>query len=165
VKKAALALVVVLAGAAGGYFGRPFAEPYVGGPRELEAEVAAERAEESRLVLTLRAGDETMLATFHRRAGDVAELVEPGDTIVLRTRGEGVFADDAEVLRVSRPFAHHDAEGTAEPETEEVAAAPDASVDTEADTPEGDVDHGEPVDEAVAVEAASLPAEEGHPPS
>jgi len=161
-KKLVLALFLMGLGAAGGYFGRPFAEPLVGGPREVDAVVVSERTEESRLVLTLRMGDETMLATFHNRSEDVAELVAPGDTITLRMRSSGVFADDAPILRVSRPSAEPPAEtpdeaappaeGEAEGETEHVAQVERAP--SEATTHE----------ETPPAEPAAEPAAEDAPP-
>jgi hypothetical protein len=96
-------VVLVALGVAGGYFLRPPVEQWLTGRGEVEASVIEERREEDRLVLSLRSGDQTMMATFRERIDDVAELVEVGDVVTLRVGGHGVFADDVPIVRVQRP--------------------------------------------------------------
>jgi hypothetical protein len=99
-----LGFVVLLGlGVAGGYFLRPPVEQWLTGRGEVEASVLEERREEDRLVLSLRSGDQTMMATFRERIDDIAELVEVGDVVTLRVGGHGVFADDVPIVRVQRP--------------------------------------------------------------
>lgn len=99
-----LGVVLVLAlGLAGGYFLRPPIEQWLTGRGEVEASVIEERREEDRLVLSLRSGEQTMMATFRDRIDDIAELVEVGDVVTLRVGGHGVFADDVPIVRVERP--------------------------------------------------------------
>jgi hypothetical protein len=97
-----VALVLAL-GVAGGYLLRPPVEQWLTGRGEVEASVTEERREEDRLVLALRSGDQTMMATFRERMDDVAELVQVGDVVTLRVGGHGVFADDVPIVRVQRP--------------------------------------------------------------
>ena len=98
-----LGLALGLAGgSAAGYFGRPPIEHALGGAGEVEAIVVSERQEEDRLVLTLRAGDETILASFRERASDVRELVAPGDMLTVRVGRAGVFADEVPIVRLRR---------------------------------------------------------------
>lgn len=149
-KTVVLVLVLLAAGLAGGYFARPQIEPLVGGPREVEGVVVAERTEDDRLVLTLRVADETMLATFHNRAGDIAELVSPGDTITLRVRGTSVFADDAPIVRVARP-------GDAAAET----AGPEVDADADADA--GVAPDAEPEDPEAPTAPEDAPEETEQP--
>jgi hypothetical protein len=80
-------VVLVALGVAGGYFLRPPVEQWLTGRGEVEASVIEERREEDRLVLSLRSGDQTMMATFRERIDDVAELVEVGDVVTLRVGG------------------------------------------------------------------------------
>lgn len=99
-----LGFVVLLAlGVAGGYLLHPPVEQWLTGRGEVEASVLEERREEDRLVLSLRSGDQTMMATFRERIDDIAELVEVGDVVTLRVGGHGVFADDVPIVRVQRP--------------------------------------------------------------
>lgn len=99
-----LGVVLVLAlGVAGGYFLRPPVEQWLTGRGEVEASVIEERREEDRLVLALRSGDQTMMATFRERIDDIAELVDVGDVVTLHVGGHGVFADDVPIVRVQRP--------------------------------------------------------------
>ncbi|MBX7192908.1 MAG: hypothetical protein K1X94_12660 [Sandaracinaceae bacterium] len=98
------AVVLVLAlGVGAGYAMRPPLERYFTGRGEIDATVTEERREDDRLVLALRADDETMMATFRERIDDIDELVDVGDTVTLRMSGPGVFADDVPILHVSRP--------------------------------------------------------------
>jgi hypothetical protein len=149
------ALVLIALGGAGGYFGRPLVEPMVGGAHEIEAQVVSERTEDARLVLTLRVGDETMLATFRNRVEDVAELVQPGDTITIRMRSSGVFADDAPIVRVSHPPSTDAAGADAVPGAEEAAVvAPDTEQDAAAPA---DAEAPPPTTPTAPTEAASEP--------
>lgn len=152
------------AGAAGGYFARPSVEAHLGDDdgEEVEAQVIAERREDERLVLTLRAGDETFLATFHERADDVAELVSPGDQITVRLSGPGVFADDVPIVHVRRGEGHV-AEAEPEPADDEEAAEPGADEPEPADAtapaaPEGDDAPAAPATGAPPADVATAPA-------
>ncbi|HJL17760.1 MAG TPA: hypothetical protein RMH99_18995, partial [Sandaracinaceae bacterium LLY-WYZ-13_1] len=69
---------------------------------EVEALVLDERHEEDRVILTLQAQDETLLASFRERRDDVASLVAPGDTVVMLVSERGPFTDDAPILSVRR---------------------------------------------------------------
>jgi len=97
------ALVGLAAGLPGGWFGNAhFAEGLGLDGDEIEAVVLEERREDERLVLMLQAEDETILATFSERPGDVAQLVAPGDTVTLFVRADSPFADDVPILSVRR---------------------------------------------------------------
>lgn len=127
-------LVVILVGAAaglaGGYFARPSVDRALGGATEVEGEVVAERRQDDRLLLTLRAGDETIVASFRERADDVEELVSEGDHLTVRVGAHGVFADEVPIVRLRRAADVAAAAEGPEPETE----APEAEADTEAPT-------------------------------
>ncbi len=101
-KKLVLGLVVLVLGATGGWLARPSLARALGIGGEVDGRGGAERREGDRLVLTLRMGDDTMMATFRNRVDDIAELVEVGDVITLRARNH-VFADDVPIVRVTRP--------------------------------------------------------------
>ena len=146
-KTLALGLVLGLAvGMVGGYFGRPRVERALGGSGEVEALVVAERQEEDRLVLTLSTGDETMLASFRERQGDVAELVSPGDMLTVRIARPGVFADDVPIVRLRRAAdaaptrgrrrrrGHEEEQGDPEHPVEEAASVDEAPAAPSGDT-------------------------------
>ncbi|MEM9865436.1 MAG: hypothetical protein AAF938_27770 [Myxococcota bacterium] len=123
-------------GAAGYHYGKPQVMPHLApflgeGPAELEGVVVEKRQDEERLVLVLRSGDETFLASFRERMSDVATLVHEGDTVVLESTGD-VFTEDVPILRVRRGRA----EGAgARPEGGD--ADRDENADGSEDAPEG----------------------------
>jgi cobalamin biosynthesis protein CobT len=148
-KTVLLVLVLgLLGGAAGGYYGRPALDRAILGMGEVEGVVVSERREGDRLLLTLRSGDETIVASFVERADDVAELVSEGDTVTVRVGARGVFADDVPILRLRRAV-----DGPEDPTSE--ASEEDASADEEAgDEEAGDEEAGdEEAEEAGDAEA------------
>jgi hypothetical protein len=100
--KLALLVLGLLGGLAGGYFARPSLDRALGLTNEVEGVVVEERREDERLVLTLRAGEETVLASFRERADDVEQLVAPGDFLTVRLGARGVFADEVPIVRLRR---------------------------------------------------------------
>ena len=155
-------------GAAGGYFGRPAVDRAMGGVGQIEAQVVSERRDDDRLVLTLRSGDDTMLATFRNRVDDIAELVTPGDTITLRTRATTVFADDVPIVRVAHPAMAADAEPAADAEEHAHERGHVAEHEDEDEHEDGAEPEHEDVDEAVPDETletgrlARAPSEDAH---
>lgn len=123
------ALVGLAAGLPGGWFGNVhFAQGLGLDGDEIEARVLEERREDERLVLMLQAEDETILATFSERPDDVAQLVDPGDSVTIFVRADSPFADDVPVLSVRRGEGRGSSEGSAEAE-----AATEAATETEAE--------------------------------
>jgi hypothetical protein len=100
--KLALLVLGLAGGLVGGYFARPWVDRAVGISNEIEGVVVEERREDERLVLTLRAGEETVLASFRERADDVEQLVAPGDFLTVRLGARGVFADEVPIVRLRR---------------------------------------------------------------
>lgn len=142
--RVAMALLVVVAGAgAGGYFARPAIDQAIGRRGEREARIVSEHRDGERLLLTLRSGDETMLATFRQRADDIETLVNPGDTITLRVSGRGVFADDAPILGVSRPGARRTSTDDDEATVEAADGADGEGAEEHAEHEPSAGDHGE----------------------
>ncbi|GEM_PF-6551278 len=156
--KLALLLLGLAGGLVGGYFARPSVDRAIGISNEIEGVVVAERREDERLVLTLRAGEETVLASFRERADDVEQLVAPGDFLTVRLGSRGVFADEVPIVRLRRAAdvaaeensrrsrrrrrgGGHGEDEAARPETER----PDLGGDAEHGTTEGGTtDHGAP---------------------
>lgn len=144
--KLLLLVVGLAAGVAGGYAARPSVDRLMGQSEEVEGVVVDERREEDRLILTLRAGEETLLASFHERADDVEGLVAPGDYLTVRVGARGVFADEVPIVRLRRA-ADLPAPDPAEPADEHAhdGDGPDeADEDDEADGTESGEDEGEP---------------------
>ena len=155
-KTVLLVLVLgLLGGAAGGYYGRPALDRAILGMGEVEGVVVSERREGDRLLLTLRSGDETIVASFVERADDVAELVSEGDTVTVRVGARGVFADDVPILRLRRAV-----DGPEDPTSE--ASEEDASADEEAGDEEAGDEEAEEAGDAEAgdEEAGDAPEEE-----
>lgn len=156
--KLALLLLGLAGGLVGGYFARPSVDRAIGISNEIEGVVVEERREDERLVLTLRAGEETVLASFRERADDVEQLVAPGDFITVRLGARGVFADEVPIVRLrraadvaaeessrrSRRRRRGDAHGDDEP-ARPAAEPPDVGRDAEHGTTEGGTpEHGAP---------------------
>ena len=159
------ALVGLAAGLPGGWFGNAhFAEGLGLDGDEIEAVVLEERREDERLVLMLQAEDETILATFSERPGDVAQLVAPGDTVTLFVRADSPFADDVPILSVRRGERAAEEEAAAEEaETSEDELAEDADgqeADAEGADAEGAEAEGADAEDADA-DAEDGPTEEG----
>lgn len=167
-----LGVVLVLAlGIAGGYAVRPPVEQWLTGRGEVEASVIEERREEDRLVLALRSGDHTLMATFRERVDDIAELVEVGDVVTLRVGGHGVFADDVPIVRVQRPpppppsrrrRRGEEGEGERTATSTEAAAAEHGASEASEQGPAGEAHAAEATHAGEATHGSGAEPERGH---
>ncbi|MFK7984553.1 MAG: hypothetical protein AB8I08_00855 [Sandaracinaceae bacterium] len=154
----AILAVGLLGGGAAGWFGHERLAPQLGlDGEEIEALIIEERAEEERLVLTLEAGERTLLISFIERRQDVAALVAEGDTILVRVPRSGPFADDPAIVEVRR------AEGHASDDVASEDDDPDADEELDAEESEAEGEEAAADDEddpAVEDEEADEPDEE-----
>ncbi len=133
-------------GAAGMFYGQAPAMEALGlANREVNAVVVEERQEEEsgRLVLVLDQDGDTLLATFERRAEDVAALVSVGDTVTLQLPPSGVFADDVPILRVHNGPLPPDSEGDEDAEEMDEASSGEEGEEDDENEGEEEEDDGE----------------------
>lgn len=135
----ALVLVLMLGligGAAAGFYVRPYYDARLDTTRQVDAEVIDETQEAGRLVLRLRAGRESLLATYSERAGEVGELVAEGDMLRIRIPNDVVIVDNPPILRVRRRSRGRNQTEEAEVISEITDAGVGTELPTDAASPE-----------------------------
>lgn len=149
--KALLFLLVLIGGAAGGYFARPHVDQMIG-MGGTEAEVTAkETDEEGRVILTLATEDATMLAAFTERAAEVDRLVAEGARVTLEPGVNAPFLDEPVLVHVR--YGEQGIEPVEGEEGEEQAADDESAEDNAADgeaaeeSEDGEAADGEAADE------------------
>lgn len=149
--KALLFLLVLIGGAAGGYFARPHVDQMIG-MGGTEAEVTAkETDEEGRVILTLATEDATMLAAFTERAAEVDRLVAEGARVTLEPGVNAPFLDEPVLVHVR--YGEQGIEPVEGEEGEEQSADDESAEDNAADgeaaeeSEDGEAADGEAADE------------------
>ena len=69
----------------------------------VEGEVVRKLKEQDRLLLTVRTGEGTLLATFKKRVTEIDLLVSERDLLALAIRRYEPFVDDPSIRRVRKP--------------------------------------------------------------
>lgn len=149
--KALLFLLLLIGGAAGGYFARPHVDQMIG-MGGTEAEVTAkETDEEGRVILTLATEDATMLAAFTERAAEVDRLVAEGARVTLEPGVNAPFLDEPVLVHVRYGEqgieSTEEDENAAEPRPGEPDGAADESSAGDEDDDDGTPEEGSPSEE------------------
>jgi hypothetical protein len=78
--------------------------PKSNGPSErIEGAVVRKQRDGNRLLVKIATPQGPMLVTFTQKAPDLDVLLDPGDTVILISRGYATFIDDPVLERVKRP--------------------------------------------------------------
>jgi len=130
-------IIGIAIGVAGAIYVPDYINPYLPSAMKaakggVDGEVISKLHEDSRLLVTVKTADGSILITFTKKVPEINLLVTEGDIVTLDIKSYNPFINDPRINRVRKPDqkATMSSEPTTEPETMEEAEQPAESVTT-----------------------------------